>query len=140
VEQIDDGHQLAGAAGATMKDIVASVQQVAGIMGDITLASSEQSAGIEQINQAIMQMDQVTQRNAMLVEQAAAAATSLQDQALKLGHAVSVFKLDDAQPAPSMETVAVTRATVMQLPARSAGLRNHDAHENHQAFEFEKLA
>jgi methyl-accepting chemotaxis protein len=140
VEQIDDGHQLAGAAGATMHDLVASVQQVAGIMSDITLASNEQSAGIEQINQAIMQMDQVTQRNAMLVEQAAAAAASLQDQALKLAHAVSVFKLDDAPAAPSMETVAVTRAAVMQLPARPAGIHYHDAHENHQAFEFEKLA
>jgi methyl-accepting chemotaxis protein len=134
VEQIDDGHRLAGAAGATMHDIVASVQQVAGIMSDITLASNEQSAGIEQINQAIMQMDQVTQRNALLVEQAASAAASLQDEALKLAHAVSVFKLDDAPAAPSME------AAVIPLPVRPVGLRYHDRNESHQAFEFEKLA
>ena len=94
VQQVETGAKLVEQAGATMDDIVASVVQVTGIMSQITLASSEQQSGIEQVNQAVIQMTQVTQQNATLVEAAAAAADSLQGQAGTLAQLVSVFKLD----------------------------------------------
>ena len=81
-------------AGKTMGEIVTSVKRVTDIMSEIAAASQEQSSGIEQVNQAVTQMDEATQQNAALVEEAAAAAESLQDQAAKLAEAVSVFKLD----------------------------------------------
>ena len=77
-----------------MSDVVSSIQSVAGIMSDITSASREQSTGIEQINRAISHMDETTQQNAALVEQAAAAAKSLQDQARNLEELVFRFKLE----------------------------------------------
>jgi methyl-accepting chemotaxis protein len=76
------------------------VKRVTGIMGEITMASKDQTAEIEQINQAIAQMDNGTQQNAAMVEQAAAAAASLQEQAASLSHALSVFRLGQIQPAP----------------------------------------
>ncbi|MBB5609504.1 MULTISPECIES: methyl-accepting chemotaxis protein [unclassified Janthinobacterium] len=100
VEAVDEGSKLVAEAGGTMADIVASVQRVTDIMAEITLATQEQSSGIDQINQAISQMDQVTQRNAALVEESAAAAESLQEQAGQLAAVVSVFKLDGKAPAP----------------------------------------
>ena len=96
VEKVDAGTQLVDRAGATMGEIVESIKRVTDIMGEIAAASKEQTAGIGQINQAITHMDDVTQQNASLVEQAAAAAQSLQDQAGVLAQAVSVFKLDAA--------------------------------------------
>ncbi|WP_307692104.1 methyl-accepting chemotaxis protein [Variovorax ginsengisoli] len=90
-------HQVAE-AGRTMEEIVQSVQRVTDIMGEITLASQEQTTGIEQINQAITQMDQVTQQNAALVEEAAAAASSLQEQAGGLSQVVRVFRLSESSP------------------------------------------
>lgn len=95
VDKVDEGSKLVDNAGMTMNEIVTSVQHVADIMSEITSASQEQSAGIEQVNQAITQMDEMTQQNAALVEQAAAAAKSMQDQAKTLLHAVSIFKLAD---------------------------------------------
>ena len=80
-----------------MADIVSSVQRVTDIMAEISLATQEQSSGIDQINQAIGQMDQVTQQNAALVEEAAAAAASLQEQAGTLSQVVSVFRLAGVQ-------------------------------------------
>jgi methyl-accepting chemotaxis protein len=94
VEKVGNGTRLVGEAGATMKEVVASVQQVTDIMTEISAASREQSVGIEQVNGAIAQMDQVTQQNAALVEEAAAATESMQEQAHSLAQAVSVFKLD----------------------------------------------
>jgi methyl-accepting chemotaxis protein len=94
VGKIDDGAKLVGQAGDTMTEIVASVQRVSDIMGQIATASGEQEAGIEQINQAIVEMDGVTQQNAALVEQAAAAADALQGQSGHLAQLVSMFKLD----------------------------------------------
>jgi methyl-accepting chemotaxis protein len=96
VGKIDDGTKLVGQAGDTMTEIVASVQRVSDIMGQIATASGEQEAGIEQINQAIVEMDGVTQQNAALVEQAAAAADALQGQSGHLAQLVSMFKLDGA--------------------------------------------
>jgi methyl-accepting chemotaxis protein len=94
VSKVENGSRLVNEAGTTMHEIVESVQRVADIMQEITAASAEQTSGIEQINQAILQMDQVTQQNASLVEEAAAAAESMQDQAAKLAQTVAVFKLD----------------------------------------------
>ena len=82
-------------AGATMQEIVASVKRVTDIMGEISAASEEQSSGIDQVNRAVSQMDEVTQQNAALVEEAAAAAGSLQEQAQRLAaEAVAVFKIN----------------------------------------------
>jgi methyl-accepting chemotaxis protein len=96
VGKVQAGSSLVGEAGQTMQEIVGSVKRVTDIMGEITAASHEQTQGIEQINQAITQMDQVTQQNAALVEEAAAAAASLQEQAGGLVRAVSVFRLQAA--------------------------------------------
>ena len=92
VGKIGQGSDSAQRAGATMQDIVASVQRVTDIMGEIAAASAEQADGIEQVNRAVSQMDEVTQQNAALVE-AAAAAGSMQDQAADLKRAVSAFRL-----------------------------------------------
>jgi methyl-accepting chemotaxis protein len=94
VDKVDAGSRLVDEAGQTMGLIVTSIRQVADIMGEITAATQEQSNGIEEVNLAITQMDEMTQQNAALVEQAAAAAESMQEQAQKLAHAVSIFKLD----------------------------------------------
>src|SRR3569623_84706 len=93
VEKVETGRKLVDEAGEAMEDIVTSVQLVADIIGGTATASQEQSAGIEQINQAVGQMDEMTQQNAALVEEAAAAAESLQDQAGKLAELVKTFKL-----------------------------------------------
>ncbi len=93
VDRVDEGSRLVANAGSTMREIVASVQRVGDIIGEITAASSEQSDGIVQINQAVAQLDQMTQQNAALVEQSAAAAESLKGQAAALSHAVSTFKM-----------------------------------------------
>ena len=99
VSKVESGSRLVNDAGATMTEIVESVKRVTDIMQEITAASTEQTAGIEQINQAIAQMDQVTQQNAALVEEAAAASRSMQDQSATLAQVVSVFKLDGRQQA-----------------------------------------
>ncbi len=97
VEKVDLGSHLVDEAGKTMELIVTSVKQVADIMGEITAATQEQSNGIEEINQAINQMDEMTQQNAALVEEAAAAAASMQDQSDKLLQSVSSFKLSEVE-------------------------------------------
>ncbi|MES2257180.1 MAG: methyl-accepting chemotaxis protein [Pseudomonadota bacterium] len=99
VSKVESGSKQVTAAGATMDDIVESVQRVAGIMTEITSASVEQGSGIEEINRAVTQMDEMTQQNAALVEQAAAAAESLEDQAVKLSEAVAIFKLHQSSGA-----------------------------------------
>ena len=98
---MDAGSALAGQAGQTMDEVVASVQRVNAIIGEIALASVEQRDGIEQISMAVSQMDGVTQQNAALVEQAAAAADALQQQAASLAEAVSIFQLHAAPAAAS---------------------------------------
>ena len=94
VSKVGEGSKLVEQAGMTMDEVVESIRRVNDIMGEMTAASREQSDGIEQINQAVIQMDTVTQQNAALVEEAAAAAESLQDQAIALTNVVGVFKLD----------------------------------------------
>jgi methyl-accepting chemotaxis protein len=104
VSKVGAGSEQVERAGATMQEIVASVKRVTDIMGEIAAASEEQSRGIDQVNRAVSQMDEVTQQNAALVEEAAAAAGSLEDQARRLADAVSVFKVNggaQARFAPS---------------------------------------
>ena len=96
VSKVQEGTRLVENAGSTMTEIVSSVQRVTDIMGEITAASQEQSAGIDQVNTAITSMDEVTQQNAALVEEAAAAAESLVDQAISLMEVVGNFKLKGA--------------------------------------------
>ena len=93
VMQVTQGTELVNDAGKTMGDIVDSVKRVTDIMGEIAAASIEQRSGIEQVNQALTEMDSVTQQNAALVEEAAAAAESLQNQAASLAEAVSLFQI-----------------------------------------------
>ena len=95
VTKVDAGSSLVQQAGATMTDIVDSIRHVTTIMGEISAASADQTAGIERVGNAIDEMNQVTQQNAALVEQAAAAAQSLQDQAQHLEQVVSAFKIND---------------------------------------------
>lgn len=92
-QQVTNGSELVNRAGESMKRISTSVTQVTTLMGEIAVSTDEQRRGIEQINQAVVQMDAVTQQNAALVEQASAAAFSLKDQSQRLNGAVSVFKL-----------------------------------------------
>jgi methyl-accepting chemotaxis protein len=117
VEKVDVGAKLVDQAGATMAEIVASVKLVTDLMGEIAGASAEQTMGIEQVNQAIGQMDEATQQNAALVEQAAAAAASLQDQAGTLAQVVSVFKLEGGQVALGLQA-APSLARPGKQPAR----------------------
>jgi methyl-accepting chemotaxis protein-1 (serine sensor receptor) len=94
VERVKSGTSLAQEAGQTMSDIITAVRRVTDIMGEITAASEEQSAGIEQMARAVTQMDEVTQQNAALVEQAAAAAAALESQAQTLRRAVEIFRFE----------------------------------------------
>jgi len=135
VEKVETGGKLVRQAGATIREVVVSVQRVTDIMAEITAASNEQSAGIEQVNYAISQMDQVTQQNAALVEEAAAAAGSMQEQAATLAGVVGAFRLDAADrqastpamispadaPAPA-SAPARAPATAAPRPARPAAV------------------
>ncbi|WP_308936687.1 methyl-accepting chemotaxis protein [Duganella radicis] len=121
VSKVGAGARQVDEAGVTMREIVASIQRVTDIMADIQAANSEQSTGIEQINQAIVQMDQVTQQNAALVEESAAASEAMQEQARKLAELVSVFRVEQSGPAlaaPSRPRPAprVAPKTVATLP------------------------
>ena len=126
VEKVETGARLVQDAGSTMGEIVGSVQRVGDIIGEITAAASEQAGGIGQVNQAVGQLDQMTQQNAALVEESAAAAHSLREQAARLAAAVQVFRLGPAlgdasliaapahAPAPMAE-VADLRAGALAL-------------------------
>jgi methyl-accepting chemotaxis protein len=118
VGKVSLGTQLVGQAGSTMAEVVDSVQRVTDIMGEISSASREQEGGITQINQAVTEMDTVTQQNAALVEEAAGAAGSLQEQADRLQQMVAVFKVDGAgQPPRAMAAAAAPRLAVQAKPA-----------------------
>jgi methyl-accepting chemotaxis protein-2 (aspartate sensor receptor) len=93
VDRVEAGTRLVSDAGSTMGEIVASVQRVSDIIGEITAAAAEQSSGLGQVNGSVAQLDQMTQQNAALVEQSAAAAESLKGQAARLSQLVSVFRL-----------------------------------------------
>ncbi|WP_321956518.1 methyl-accepting chemotaxis protein [Burkholderia cenocepacia] len=108
VERIRTGSTLVDEAGRTMSDVIGAVQRVTDIMGEIAAASEEQSSGIDQVARAVAQMDEVTQQNAALVEEAAAAAQSLEEQAARLRETAAVFQLDD-EAARAGAVVAVAR-------------------------------
>ncbi len=123
VGKVAEGSQLVNQAGATMGEIVASVQRVTDIMAEISAASQEQSAGIEQVNTTVVQMDETTQQNAALVEEATAAARAMEEQAGHLTDAVSLFKLDGqayaapaAAPAAGVRSPAAARAAAPTKP------------------------
>jgi len=97
VDRVEAGSRLVADAGQTMSEIVGSVQRVSDIIGEITAAAGEQSDGIGQVNVAVTQLDQMTQQNAALVEESAAAAESLKDQAARLTEVIKIFRIDSAQ-------------------------------------------
>ncbi|WP_322114288.1 methyl-accepting chemotaxis protein [Aquabacterium sp. A7-Y] len=99
VEKVEGGTRLVADAGTTMNEIVAAVQRVTDMIGDIAASAREQSSGIGQVNTAVSQLDHMTQQNAALVEESAAAAQSLKDQAQRLASVVAQFRLDAADPA-----------------------------------------
>ena len=136
VEQVECGNRLVSDAGRTMAEVVASVHRVSDIMGEISAAGVEQSAGIAQVNEAIAQMDAVTQQNAALVEEAAAAAASLQQQARGLSATVSVFRTEDGTPAPlATAPVPARRHSAGVAPAAvKARLRRSAAVDEWEAF------
>lgn len=140
VSKVTQGNKQAAQAGATMVEVVTSVQRVTDIMSEISAASHEQSQGIEEVNKAITQMDETTQQNAALVEQAAAAAQAMQDQAHHLESLVNKFQLDGTEPqyqAPSLAPArtskpAPRRAQVNALPAKKviSNARNKTQNES----------
>ena len=111
VDKVREGSSLVEQAGATMQEVVASVRHVTDIMAEITAASQEQSSGIAEVKQTILEMDETTQQNAALVEEAAAAAASMQDQAANLARVVSIFKVE------ASATIQAPVSTVKRPPA-----------------------
>ena len=135
VEKVEAGSRLVQDAGTTMQDIVQSVQRVNDMIGEITAASTEQSAGVSQVNQAVGNLDQMTQQNAALVEESAAAAQSLREQAEQLTEVVSKFKVNATgmsaaapvrrsapvhAPAPARATPAPAKTSALRTPAAKA--------------------
>jgi methyl-accepting chemotaxis protein len=120
VEKVEAGMSLVADAGTTMGDIVQSVRRVTDVVGEITAAASEQSAGIARVNTAIANLDQMTQQNAALVEESAAAAQSMHDEAEQLAQAVSVFTISGttgSTPRGSARPLAARRPTSLQSAA-----------------------
>ena len=119
VERVEQGTVLVDRAGATMTEVVSGIKRVTDLMGEISAASNEQSQGVSQVGEAVTQMDQVTQQNAALVEEMAAAASSLKSQAQELVHTVAVFTLhgSQAQPhsAPALASTRVAGSGAMRL-------------------------
>lgn len=118
MSKVKSGNQLLEKADQAMKHLVQSVQNVSNVISEISTASHEQSDGGEQMNSAVTHMDEITQQNAAMVEQAAAAAANLAEQARSLQQAVSVFKLDKGTPATALHKPKQT-ATIKPVPARS---------------------
>ncbi|AWV00364.1 hypothetical protein DM992_13130 [Burkholderia sp. JP2-270] len=121
VERIRSGSTLVDEAGRTMSDVIGAVQRVTDIMGEIAAASEEQSGGIDQVARAVAQMDEVTQQNAALVEEAAAAAQSLDEQAARLRETASVFQLDDEAARPGAVAPVAARHAARAPAAAVAG-------------------
>jgi methyl-accepting chemotaxis protein len=127
VEKVEGGTRLVTEAGKTMTEIVGSVQRVSDIIGEITAASAEQSDGIGQINGSVTQLDQMTQQNAALVEESAAAAESLKAQAAALAQVVGTFRLGNTtQPAPALSAAPV-RSAPKAAPAKPSAAKSTGA-------------
>ena len=120
VQRVDAGAKLAGGAGTTMGEIVASVTRVSQLINEIATATAEQSSGIVQANSAVSQLDKVTQQNAALVEESTAASESLRNLALEMSHAVSVFKLGAVAKTPAI--AAGPAAPAIAAPAKAPAL------------------
>jgi methyl-accepting chemotaxis protein len=120
VDKVEAGSRLVAEAGQTMSEIVGSVQRVSDIIGEITAAAGEQSDGIGQVNVAVNQLDQMTQQNAALVEESAAAAESLKDQATRLAQVVQIFRIDGlaSHAAPLPSPSSAPSASTFKAPAR----------------------
>jgi len=114
VDKVEDGSRLVADAGKTMTEIVSSVQRVTDIIGEITAAAAEQSDGIGQVNVAVVQLDQMTQQNAALVEESAAAAESLRDQAMRLAKVVSGFRVDNQGMTSAIPAAAPRPAAALE--------------------------
>ncbi len=124
VAKVDAGNSLVTEAGQTMSEIVAQVRRVTDLIGEITSATAEQSSGIGQVNQAVTHLDQMTQQNAALVEQSAAAAQSLKNQADRLAAAVAMFKLSQGEATAAIHTArAKTPAAAPAPKAQASGAR-----------------
>ncbi|MDP3651840.1 MAG: methyl-accepting chemotaxis protein [Rhodoferax sp.] len=125
VERVEHGTALVDQAGSTMTEVVTSIRRVTDIMGEISAASNEQSLGVSQVGEAVSQMDQVTQQNAALVEEMAAAASSLKSQADDLVHTVAVFNLADGgrRRAAPVPTLSVRTALPQRVSAKPAALK-----------------
>jgi methyl-accepting chemotaxis protein len=126
VGKVSDGSALVKKAGSTMGEIVSSVQRVTDIMAEISAASMEQSSGIEQVNQTVTQMDETTQQNAALVEEATAAARSMEEQAVHLAEVVSIFRIDEHEGISTVST-AITPARPAAQPPLSQHSKPHTA-------------
>jgi methyl-accepting chemotaxis protein len=110
VANVETGSRLVGQAGITMTEVVDSVKRVTTIMSEITAANQEQIFRIQRVNQTIVRMDEVTQQNAAMVEEAASAAESMNNEATRLSHAISVFKLGDSNSSTSTRNlIALSR-------------------------------
>ena len=122
VEKVDSGSRQVADAGQTMRDIVDQVKRVADLIGEITSATLEQDSGIGQVNAAVTQLDEMTQQNAALVEQSAAAAESLKQQAARLAEAVAIFKLGRQETAQAIAQAKASSQAAIKTnpPARSA--------------------
>ena len=127
VEKVESGTELVGNAGRTMTEIVTSVQQVSDIIGEIRSATSEQSQGIAQVNESIVRLDQMTQQNAALVEQSAAAATSMRDQAMRLTDTVSIFRVQGRSGQTHSAPATPARVSAPPRPVGKAPLTSRPA-------------
>ncbi len=124
VQRVKDGAIFAGQAGETMAEVTQAIARVTDIMGEIAAASNEQSRGIEQVNVAITQMDEVTQQNAALVEEAAAASKSLEHQGQQLNESVAFFRIDGSESRRASASRSVTSgaivSSVSRMPSRAS--------------------
>jgi methyl-accepting chemotaxis protein len=121
VHSVDAGSRLVDEAGKTITDVVASVKRVSGSIAEIAAATGEQSTGINQVNEAVTELDRVTQQNAQLVDETANAAESAKQQAIRLAAAVAVFRVDHVNVAPQVAQAAIpAKATPTALAAPRA--------------------
>lgn len=135
VSRVDAGSALVESAGETMADIVSSVTRVTDIMGEIASASDEQSKGIEQVGTAVTEMDRVTQQNASLVEESAAAATALEEQASRLTQAVAVFQIRKENGIAAVnETTALKRPSSAPAGVTRKALESATSENNWETF------
>jgi len=133
VERVEQGSVLVDQAGATMTEVVGSIRRVTDIMGEISAASNEQSLGVSQVGEAVVQMDQATQQNAALVEEMAAAASSLKSQAQELVSTVAVFKLETGQGGSYSAPTARPTATLTPSAPKKLAYGKTKRHQNRQA-------